>query len=134
MDAPKGVQGPRGGTSPGSGQKAAGRRSSVNDFAVQGEVETVALHLFGNAQADRDIDDLEDDEAHDRVVDDDRAHPLELVDELPDVAFQQARVAAEFVDRKYARQQRADDAADRMHAEAIKRIVVTEGALERGDA
>src|SRR3984957_2163678 len=114
--------------------KAAGRRSSVNDFAVQGQVETVALHLFGNAQADRDVDDLQDDEGNDRVVDDDRGHPLELVDELPDVALQQAGVAAELVDRKHARQQRADDAADRMHAEAIKRIVVAEGVLEGGRA
>jgi hypothetical protein len=32
--------------------------ASVNDFAVQGEIETVALHLVGDAQPDGDVDNL----------------------------------------------------------------------------
>src|ERR1700755_2966975 len=81
--------------SPGGSQKAAGRRKLVNDFAVQGEVQTVALHLFRDAQPDSDVDNLQDDEGDDRVVDDDRDHPLDLIDELSDIALQQAGVAAE---------------------------------------
>src|SRR5580700_7540910 len=134
MDAPRGVQGPGRKLSPGGNQKPPGGAALVNDFAVKGEIEAVAFHLFGDAQPDSDIDNLQDDEGNDRVVNDDRAHPLELVDELSDVAFQQTGVAAVLVDRKHARQQRPDNAADRMHAEAIKRVVVAEGVLERGGA
>ena len=54
---------------------------------MQGEIETVALHLFGDAQANRQVDNLQDDEGHDHIVDDDRGHSLELVDELADVAL-----------------------------------------------
>ena len=44
----------------------------MNDFAVKGEIEAVALHLFGDAQPDSDVNNLQDDEGDDRVVDDDR--------------------------------------------------------------
>jgi hypothetical protein len=49
MDAPRGRPRSAGRNFARRPLKAAGRRSLVNDFAVQGEVETVALHLFGDA-------------------------------------------------------------------------------------
>src|ERR1700744_3282345 len=119
---------------PGGRQKPPGAADLVNDFAVEGEIETIALHLFGDAQPDSDVDNLQDDEGHDRVVDDDRNHALDLIDELPDIALEQAGVAAELVDRKHAGQQRPDDSADCVNAEGVKRVVVAEGRLERGRA
>src|ERR1700733_11619996 len=134
MDAPRGVQGPGRKLSPGGNPTPPGAAVLVNDFAVKGEIEAVALHLVGDAQPDRDVDNLQDDEGDDRVVDDDRGHTFELVDELPDIAFQQARVAAELVDCEDAGQQRADDSADRMDAKGVERAVVAEGVLKSGCA
>ena len=47
------------------------RISSVNGLAMQREIETLALHLVAHAQPDEDVDDLEDDQRHDGVVDED---------------------------------------------------------------
>src|SRR5271165_217974 len=118
---------------PASG-RAAGRALSVNDFAVQREIEAVALDLLRDAQANRDIDDLEDDERDDRVVDNDDGDAQELVHELLDVALQKARMSAELVDREHAGQDGADRAANRMHAEGVERVVIAEGRLKRGRA
>src|SRR6185295_7278173 len=45
-------------------------RGSVNDLAVLVDVETLDLFLVADAQADDDVDDLEDDPGRDRTVDD----------------------------------------------------------------
>src|SRR5277367_5539572 len=134
MDAPKGVQGPRGGTSPGGGQKAAGRRSSVNDFAVQGEIEAVALDFVRDAEADDRLDDGEDDEGDDRVVNDDSDDADALVDDLAGVALQEAGGAAILLDRQHPGQERADHSANAVDAEAIKRVVIAEHVLEASRA
>ncbi len=44
--------------SPGGREKPPGAATLVNDFAVEGEIEAVAFHFFGDTQADGDVDDL----------------------------------------------------------------------------
>src|ERR1700759_2997742 len=73
--------------------RAAGRRRSVNDFAVQGEVETIALDLFRDAKADDRLDDRQDNDRDNRVINDHRHDPDALVDDLAGIAFDQARGA-----------------------------------------
>ena len=48
MDAPRGVQGLPGGTRP-AASKSRRELTLVNDFAVKGEIEAVALHLVERA-------------------------------------------------------------------------------------
>src|SRR5262245_65795238 len=100
------------------------RISSVNGLAVQREIETLALHLIADAQSDEDVDDLEDDQRHDGVVDEDDDDALDLVDHLHRVAFDQAGGAAVLLDREHAGEQRADDAADGVHADGVERDIV----------
>src|SRR5215217_2938606 len=90
---------------------------ALHCFAVQREVEALALDLFFDAQSDDDVDHLEDDQADDRAVDEHDHDALDLVDELSRVAFEQAGGSAILLDREHPGQQRADDAADRMDAE-----------------
>ena len=79
-----------------SGAKGAPEETTLlNDFAVQGEIEAVALDLVGDLQADHHLDDRQDDEGDDRVVDDDGADADDLIDDLPGIAFEQAGVAAD---------------------------------------
>ena len=83
----------------------------MNGLAVQREIETLALHLIADAQSDEDVDDLEDDQRHDGVVDEDDDDAFDLVDYLHRVAFDQAGRAAVLLDREHAGEQRADAAA-----------------------
>src|SRR5262244_2155303 len=110
------------------------RIPSVNGLAVQREIETLALHLIADAQSDEDVDDLEDDQRHDGVVDEDDDDALDLVDHLHRVAFDQAGGAAVLLDREHAGEQRADGAADGVHAEGVERIIVAQHALQAGAA
>src|SRR5271169_1144474 len=107
-------------------QRAAGRRSSVNDFAVQGEVEAVALDLVRDAQADDRFDDGENDDGDDCVIDNDRHDTDALIDDLARVALDEAGGASVLLDREHAGQKRADHPAYAVDAEAIERIVVAE--------
>src|SRR5208283_3674593 len=106
----------------------------LHGLAMQREIETVALYLFGDSQADDHVDDLEDDQRHDGIVEEHDADALELVENLAGIAFDQARGATVLVDREHAGEQRADDAADRVDAEAVQRVVDAVHALEAGDA
>src|SRR5262249_20656926 len=65
------------------------RISSMNGLPVQREIETLALHLVGDTQSDEDVDDLEDDQRHDGVVDEDDDDAFDLVDDLHRVALDQ---------------------------------------------
>src|SRR5271166_5834740 len=112
----------------------AGRRSSVNDFAVKGEVEAVALDVFRDAQADDRLDDGQDDDGDDRVIDDDRHDADALIDDLAGVALEEAGGAAVLLNRKHAGQKRPDHAADAVDAEAVERVVISESVLEAGRA
>src|SRR3979490_651347 len=102
------------------------------DFSVQCEVETVALRVLCHAQADKHLDHAEDDQAGDGIITEDDADPDALIEELTDVSLQKARRSAVLLDRKYPGQQCADDATNRMHAEATQRIVMAEQALQAG--
>src|SRR5262245_8642949 len=83
------------------------RIPSVDGLAVQREVETLAFHLIAHAQADEDVDDLEDDQRHDGVVDEDNDDAFELIEHLHCVAFNQAGRAAILLDREHAGGNRA---------------------------
>src|SRR5262249_43897006 len=106
--------------------------SLLNGLAVQREIETFALHLFRHAQADEDIDYLQDDERDDGAVDDDDGDAQDLIGDLAGIVLEEAGGAAILLDGKHAGQDRADHAPDRMHAEAVERVVVAEHALETG--
>src|SRR5262249_2107360 len=107
---------------------------SLHGLAMQSEVEALALDLLGDPQADEDVDDLEEDQRHDRVVDEHRADADRLIVELGHVALEHAGGAAVLLDGEHAGEERADDAADGMDAECIERVIVAEHALEAGAA
>src|ERR1700722_14524164 len=132
MDAPGGVQGPGRKLSPGGNQTPPGVATLVNDFAVKGEIEAVALDLVRDPQADDGFDDREDDDSDDCVINDDGNNADALVDDLVRVALHQAGGATVLLDREHAGQKRADHAADPVDAEAIERVVIAEHGLEPG--
>src|SRR5258706_7789008 len=101
-------------------------------FSVQREVETFAVRVLRHAEADKHLDHEEDDQAGDGIITEDDGDPDALVEELTNVSLQNARRSAVLLDREYPSQQRPDDAANRMHAEAIQRIVIAEYALQAG--
>ena len=76
------------------------------------------------------LTDEKDDQADDGIVNEDGGDPDALIEELANVAFQNARRPAILLDREHPGQQRPDDAADRMYAETIQRIVIAEDALQ----
>src|SRR5262249_25251649 len=106
----------------------------LDDFAVQCEVEALALDFVGDAQTDYGVDDLEQDQGDDRVVDEHDHNALDLVDHLCGIAFDQAGRAAVFGDREDAGQQCADGSADAVDAEAVERIVSAQHALQASHA
>src|SRR5208282_2027985 len=112
----------------GGGQEAAPEVTTggtlLNGFAVQRQIEAVALDLFLDAQAHDQIDRLEDDERDDGVIDQDDDDALRLVQHLEPIALDRARGAAVFLDGEDAGQERADDAAHRVDAEGVERVVV----------
>ncbi|EMP78607.1 PilL protein [Burkholderia pseudomallei MSHR1043] len=90
---------------------------------MQDHVEAFALLFLGHAQADHDVDHLQQHEADDAAVDERDRDALGLQ--------QQAAVrAADVLDREHAREQRAENAAHAVHAERVERIVVAELVLE----
>jgi len=56
-------------------------------FSVQREVETFALRVLRHAEADKHLDDGEDDQAGDGIIDEDDGDPDALIDELARVAL-----------------------------------------------
>src|ERR1700722_131877 len=121
MDAPRGVQGPGRKLSPGGNQTPPGVATLVNDFAVKGEIEAVALDLVRDPQADDGFDDREDDDSDDCVINDDGNNADALVDDLVRVALHQAGVVFLFMDRQYTHQKRTRHPADPVDAEAVER-------------
>src|ERR1700730_11069070 len=100
---------------------------------VQINIETVALHLGGDAQADEEIDELEDDQRDDGIIDDDDDDAFDLVDQLPRIPLDQALGSAVLLNGKHAGQDRTGGAADRVHSEAVERIVVSKRRLDPSD-
>src|SRR5215472_2913302 len=76
----------------------------LHGFAVQCQVETVALGLLLDAQADDDVDHLEDDEAGEHVPRNDDRDALDLVEDLARIALEQAGGAAVLLNREHAGQ------------------------------
>src|SRR5664279_2647471 len=109
------------------GVAGATRRSAVvSRLAVRRDVEPFALVLLGDAQADRHVDDLVGDQRDDAGPDDGDDHRLELDPDLVEDADGADRRghpvgdlprAAQHLRVEDAGEQRADDAADTMHAE-----------------
>src|ERR1700749_3099374 len=99
---------------------------------MQREIESLPFRFVRHPQADEYLDHEQDNQADDRVINEDRGNADALIEELTDIAFQNTRGPAILLDREYPGQQRTDDAADRMHAEAIQRIVIAEHVLQAG--
>src|SRR5205823_4798358 len=64
------------------------RRCLLHRLAMQGEIETFALHVLGDAQPDDRIENLEDDQRDDSIVDEHDGDAFDLVDHLAGVAFE----------------------------------------------
>ena len=104
----------------------------LHDFSVQREVEPFPLDLLRHAEADEHLDHEKDDQADDGVINENSGHADALVEELSNVALQNACGSTVLLDREHPGQKRPNDAADRMNAEAIQRIVIAEQALQAG--
>jgi hypothetical protein len=88
-------------------------------FPVQRNVQALAFLLFGDAQSNGHVDYLQKDEADDKAINHRGSDPPQLRDDGA-VAPLISLLA------KTPGQQRADDAADAVHAEGVQRIVITE--------
>ena len=105
----------------------------VAALVVLGEVQTLGLFLFADAQPDDDIDHLEDDEAHDRGVDQGHQDALALDHDLAGDGHALGQAGtAQALGGEDAGQHGADDTADAMHAEDVQGVVIAEHALELG--
>src|ERR1044071_4643766 len=86
----------------------------LDSFAMQREIEAVALRFFADAQPDREIDELEDDGGADAAEQHGHDDALDLDPDLHRIAVDETdrRVAAlHGHGREYAGQDRADGAA-----------------------
>src|SRR5580704_5413126 len=104
----------------------------LHGLAVQRDVETLALDVDGDAQANDEVDDLEDDQRDDGVISDDDGDALDLVEHLGGIALDEAGGSAVLLDREHAGEDRARGAADAVDAEAVERVVIAEHVLETG--
>src|SRR5215469_9646771 len=98
----------------------------LNRLAVQRQIEAVAFDLFGHAQSDRQIDDLQDDQRHDDVISEDDADADALIEHLAPIALKGACGVAVSFDRKDTGEYGAGRAADAVHAESVERVIVAE--------
>src|SRR5258708_24134610 len=101
---------------------------------MEGEIEAFVFYSVRHPQADEDVDRLEDDERGDGVINDDRSDAVALVDQLLEVAVERAGGAAVLLHREHAGEEGTDNAADRVDAEAVERVVIAEHVLEAGCA
>ena len=106
-------------------------KSLLNHLAVQVDVETLDLDRLADPDADQDVDDDQDHEGGEGAPDDGGEDALDLRQHLTGIAVEQAGLAADRLDGEHAGQDSADDAADRVDAEDVERVVVAEGPLDR---
>src|SRR5277367_5227542 len=99
---------------------------------MQSEIEPFAFGLLRHAEADEHLDHEKNDQADDGIIDDDGRDADTLIEKLTDVSLQNARRPTVLLDCEHPGEQCSDDAANRMHAEAIQRVVVAEHALQAG--
>src|SRR6202040_1069989 len=104
----------------------------LHRLAVQVDVEALDLDLRVDAEADEDIDQLEDDQRDHGVVDRDHQDALDLADHLKAVALDPSRRSAVSLDGEDAGENGADGAPDGMDAEGVERVVIPQGGLEPG--
>src|SRR5688572_4385673 len=107
----------------------------LDSFAMQREIQSVALDLLGHAQPDSDVDHLEDDRGADAAERHGHEDALDLDPHLRGIAVDQADRSVAALDqhgREHAGQQRADGAANAMDAEGIERVVIAELVLDEG--
>ena len=95
----------------------------VGDLAVDREVEPDLFLVRRHAQAEDELDDLDDHERRDRRVGDRRADGDELGDQLAGVAVDQAREGVDRGRREDAGRDRAERAADAVDGEDVERVV-----------
>src|SRR3979411_2021864 len=98
----------------------------LHDFSVQREVQPFPLDVLRHAKTDEHLDHEKDDQADDGVINENGGHADALVEELSNVALQTAWGSTVLLDREHPGQKRPDDAADRMNAETIQRVVIAE--------
>src|SRR5262245_59828269 len=101
-------------------------------LAMQVDIEAFDLDRLAHPHPRQEIDDDENDEGGHSRPGEGHGNAFDLRPDLADIAFESALGAADRLDREYAGQDGADDAADAVHPEHVKRVVVTEGALDRG--
>src|ERR1700677_4752666 len=107
-----------------------GMESTLLDaLPVQGDVESLALLLLGDAQPQRLVDDDQDHIADREPIDHRREYALELREDL----MADGRIdAGQLLAEEHPGQQRAENSADTVHAEGIEGVVVAKRVLERG--
>src|SRR5690606_16960846 len=98
-------------------------------LVVQAEVEADNLFLVTDTQAHHHIDHFENDVGEDGGIDHGEDHAFSLDPQLGGDAFDFTE-AAQQRGGKGASEDRADDAADAVHAEHIQRVVIAQLALQ----
>src|SRR5579872_1185320 len=93
-------------------------------FAVERDVESLALFIGADAKTDRDVDELENDEAHDKA-------PHQGCDHSAQLQEYAAVRPADLLADQGSGEEGADDSAHAVHAEGVERIIVAERLLER---
>src|SRR6202012_3915686 len=63
----------------------------LHHLSMQREIETFALGILGDPQSDEDLDHEQDDQADNRVVNEDGGNADALIEELPDIALENTR-------------------------------------------
>src|SRR5262249_43926232 len=106
----------------------------LHGLAVQREIETLAFHFAGHAEADDHVDDLTHDQRDPHVIDHTQADADGLIEHLARIALDQSGGAAVLTDREYAGKQRTGRSSERVYAEYVERIIVPKHALETGAA
>src|SRR5690606_10661356 len=96
----------------------------LHDLAVQINVEALDLDRLVDPQPHDGFDDHENYEGGYGAPDDGCDDAVDLQRHLRSIPFQKSRRAADRLDRKYARQDGADDAAYAVNAEHVEAIVV----------
>src|SRR5258708_402444 len=92
---------------------------------MQGNIQAFALLLLGDAEPNGHIDDLQNDETRRESINDGHGNAFQLNEHG-------AVQTADLLAGEYAGEQRADNAADSVHAERVQRVVVAQGVLEGG--
>jgi len=91
-----------------------------------------SISTRAHAQAETAVDDLQEEPRDERIIDDDDDDADELVQNLVSIAFDEP-VCHLLFDREDTRQDGARRSADRVHTEAIERIVIIEHRFEPCD-